>query len=418
MYSDVGMSCTMGNSNAYAARNCRCEHGIRVKQVPRDAERGKPVKALRQYLLPRCLEMVEDLGLMVNMETPSGNKEALDQFCLYLAGRFSGERAETTVIPMKESANALRVEWGMGPGRVLVLCHMDTVWPMGEIQKRPFRLEAGKAYGPGALDMKGGIVVALYALRALNKVCLSPCRQAVILFTPDEEVGGDASRALIDAEARHCDFVLVLEPGTPPRGALKTWRKGVGRFTIEIDGRASHAGADPRHGVSAIEELCHQVLRLHSMTGCQPGVTVNVGIVDGGTRSNVVAAKARAEVDVRVVTVEQGRSLTQEILNLKPANPASRIRVSGGMNWPPMERTEGTVALYRKACAIAQEMGFEVSEEGSGGCSDGNITAAMGIPTLDGLGAVGDGCHSTSEHVVVGKLPERAALLAGMLVSD
>jgi glutamate carboxypeptidase len=307
-----------------------------------------------------------------------------------------------------------------GPGRqpegrqVLLLGHIDTVWPVGTLAKRPFRVENGKAFGPGAYDMKAGLVVALWALRALAACGRRPPRPVTLLVNTDEEVGSRTSEAVIEAEARRSAAVLVLEPALPD-GAVKTWRKGVGRFRVEVVGRAAHAGAEPEKGVSAVEELACQILRLQELTDLETGTTVNVGVIGGGTRANVVAERAWAEVDVRVMTREEADRIQEVILGLRPVLPGAGLEISGGVGRLPMERNELTLALYAEAREVAARLGFDLPESGTGGASDGNITSALGVPTLDGLGAAGDGAHAEHEHVDVASLPPRAALLAGLI---
>jgi glutamate carboxypeptidase len=272
----------------------------------------------------------------------------------------------------------------------------------------------GKATGPGVNDMKSGIVIGLYALRALIETGQTPTHRLVYLLTADEEVGSPTSRALIESEARRSDYVLVLEPSRG--GPLTTWRKGVGRFDLEITGIASHSGVDPEKGVSAIEELAHQILKLHAMSDLAQGVTVNVGIVKGGNRVNVVAASAQAELDLRVMTAADGTRMEAAILGLAPALKGTTIQVRGGINRPPFEESPAGTALYQRVRRVGARLGLNLDKGGSGGGSDGNFAAALGVPTLDGLGAVGQGSHALSEHIVVDSLPQRAALLAELVL--
>jgi len=302
-----------------------------------------------------------------------------------------------------------------GDGRqVLLLGHIDTVWPVGTLAERPFRVEGARAYGPGAYDMKAGLVVALWALRALAACGRRPRRPVTLLVNTDEEVGSNSSEAVIEAEARRSAAVLVLEPALPD-GSVKTWRKGVGRLRVEVRGRAAHAGADPEKGVSAIGELAHQILRLHDLTDLETGTTVNVGVIGGGTRPNVVAERAWAEIDVRIMTREDAARVEKAVRGLEPVLPGARLEVTGGVERLPMERNEGALTLYAKAREVAGRLGFDLGETGTGGASDGNITSALGVPTLDGLGAAGDGAHAEREHVDLATLPLRAALLAGLI---
>jgi len=292
---------------------------------------------------------------------------------------------------------------------------MDTVWDIGTVAQRPVHIHDGRLYGPGAFDMKGGIVNVLWAIRALKAMNRMPARRITLLITSDEEVGSRSSRPIIEAEARMHDAVYVLEPAHPPQGALKTWRKGVGIYRLRVTGVSAHAGAAHEEGANAIEELAHQVLAIQRLTDYASGTTVNVGVVGGGTRSNVVPEHAWARIDARVMNEVEAERLDQALRGLRPQLKGTTLEVTGSINRPPMVRTPAGLALYQKAEAIAKELGFEVTETGTGGGSDGNFTAALGVPTLDGLGVMGDGGHAHHEHVIIASLPERAALLAGLL---
>jgi len=273
----------------------------------------------------------------------------------------------------------------------------------------------GKATGPGVNDMKAGIVIGLYALRALIETGQTPVHHLVYLLTSDEEIGSPTSRPLIESEARRSDYVLVLEPSRG--GSLTTWRKGVERFDLEITGIASHSGVDPEKGVSAIEEMAHQVLKLHAMSDLSRGITVNVGTVQGGSRVNVVADSAQAELDLRVMTTADGARMEAAILGLTPVLKGTTIRVTGGINRPPFEESPTGLALYERAREVGARLGLNLDRGGSGGGKDGNFTAALSVPTLDGLGAVGQGSHALSEHIAVDSLPQRAALLAELALN-
>lgn len=379
------------------------------------------MKQFYEQLRPETAAMVRTLRDMVERETPSDNKAALDRFAAYLVEQFQtvpGVRAE--ILPQAERGNHVRVRWGEDGGnengQILILCHFDTVWPLGEIERRPWREENGKLFGPGAFDMKGGIVQTLFALRTLAANGLQPKRPVTVLLNSDEEIGSHTSRPYIEEEARRSAATLVLEPAMPD-GAVKTWRKGVGGFEVKVTGVAAHAGADPEKGVSAIQELAQVILRLHAMTDLQAGTTLNVGVVRGGSRANVVAAEAVADVDLRVMTAAEGERVVREVLALRPVTPGAKLEITGGLNRPPMERKPGNVALYETARRLAAEVGIDLRESGTGGGSDGNFTAALGCPTLDGLGPLGDGSHSLGEHVIAAGLPERAALLAALLLA-
>lgn len=372
-------------------------------------------KEILSYLRSRQNEMVELLGKFTDTDSPSTDKPHTDRFANLVAGEWKALGANVTILPQEEYGNHVKAEWGTGDESILVLCHMDTVWDAGETKKRPFRVADGKAYGPGAYDMKTGIVQALFAVRALNELGLSPKKRIVVLHNSDEEIGSLSSRPIIEEEAKKSAAVLVLEPSVRG-GALKTWRKGVGRFTISIKGRASHAGADYEKGVSAIQEAAHQILFLHGLTNLEEGTTVNVGVARAGTRSNVVAEQAVLDVDIRVKTMEAAKEVVSKIQGLKPVDPRITISVEGGLNRPPMERNEKNLRLFRLAQAIGSEMGIELTESGTGGGSDGNFTSALGIPTLDGLGAVGDDGHAVTEYTLISSLPDRAAVIAGLML--
>ncbi len=368
------------------------------------------------FLRRRQADMVADLVRLVELESPSDDKASLDRLGEHLAGRLRELGAEVDVLEQDQAGNHLRARWGQGqPGGPLLLCHMDTVWDLGTVPQRPVRIEDGRLYGAGAFDMKGGIVNALWAVRSLAELGLMPQRRITLLITSDEETGSRTSRPVIEAEAPQHDSVFVLEPAHPPHGALKTWRKGVGLYRLKVTGVSAHAGAAHDEGVNAIEEMSHQVLAIQKLTDYAAGTTVNVGVIGGGTRSNVVPQEAWARIDVRVMDQAEAERLDQALCALGPHLAGAQVEVTGGINRPPMVRTEAGVALFRTAEAIASELGFEVTEAGTGGGSDGNFTAALGVPTLDGLGVTGDGGHALHEHVVISSLPERAALLAGLL---
>jgi glutamate carboxypeptidase len=369
------------------------------------------------YLRDHQAEMVALLGQVVEMESPTDDKASLDRLGAFLADHLRALGAEVEILRQPEAGDHVLARWGQGACGALLLCHMDTVWDLGTVAERPVRVDDGKLYGPGAFDMKGGIVNALWALRALRDLDLMPTLPVTLVINSDEETGTATSRSAIEAEALKHDVVFVLEPAQPPDGSLKTWRKGVGQFYISVTGLAAHAGADHEKGVNAIEELAHQIQTIQGFTDYGAGTTLNVGVVGGGTRSNVVPASAWAEVDLRVMSLEAAAQIEARMKDLKPRLSSTTLEVSGGVNRPPMVRTPEIAALYARAEALAAEMGFQITEAGSGGGSDGNFTAALGVPTLDGMGVVGDGGHALREYVVVSSMPERAALLAAMLRS-
>ncbi|HLG97506.1 MAG TPA: M20 family metallopeptidase [Bryobacteraceae bacterium] len=303
------------------------------------------------------------------------------------------------------------------PGDILALAHSDTVWPLGTLAQMPFRQGDGRLWGPGVLDMKSGIVFFLYAIRALRELDIPVARRVVLQVNADEEVGSESSRPLTEEAARRSAAVLVLEPGTGLEGKLKTARKGVGGYTVSVKGRASHAGVDFENGASAIVELARQLERIANFTDLKRGLTVNPGVISGGTRTNVVAAEARAEVDIRVARLKDAPALDKKFRGLRPFDKRCSIQVEGGLNRPPMERTPAIGRLFAKARALAKSLGVELEESATGGGSDGNFTAALGVPTLDGLGGVGEGAHALNESILIDRIADRTALLA-LLVSS
>ena len=372
------------------------------------------MKELLHILQKRQGEMLSSLERLVKAESPSNSRELVNKSSELVEQLFAQHldiRAEK--ILQSQVGDHLKLTYGQGVDQILVLAHLDTVWDVGRL---PFRIEGNRAYGPGILDMKGGIIQSLWAVKALRELGVRLNKRIVFLITSDEEIGSPTSRAYIEAEALKSKVVLVAEPPEAKTGALKTGRKGVGIFVVKAQGIATHAGNNHAQGVSAIEELAHQILKLHRLTDYEKGTTLNVGVIKGGTRSNVVAAEAEAEVDVRVATVAEGKRLEQAIIGLEPKLKGSSLVVTGEMNRPPLERTAAIGALYGIARNIADSLGFELGEASVGGGSDGNFTAALGIPTLDGLGCIGDGAHAENEHIEIDKLAERAALFANLLV--
>lgn len=362
-------------------------------------------------------DMVALLKRLVEMESPTDDKPALDRLGAFLTGEIQGLGGQVEVLAQSQAGNHILGRWGADPGGALLLCHMDTVWQLGALAERPIRVEGDRLHGPGAFDMKGGIANALWAMRALHALDLQPERRVTLLLTSDEETGSLTSRPIIEAEAQEHDVVFVLEPAQPPHGSIKTWRKGVGMYRIDVTGRSAHAGADHEKGINAIEELAHQILLIQNLTDYAAGTTLNVGVVEGGTRSNVVPERASAQVDLRVMNTEESLRVDRQLHGLRPHLDGTTLEVSGGINRPPLVRTPEIAALYVHATELAADMGFSLTEAGSGGGSDGNFTAALGIPTLDGMGVVGDGAHAAHEHVLVTSMPERAALLAAILRS-
>jgi glutamate carboxypeptidase len=378
------------------------------------------MRHLLKDLRTREAAMVRLLGQFVRAESPSDSKAAVDRCARLVAAEWRKRGARVEFLPQKHRGDHLRVELpgaDRRAGQILLLGHLDTVHGIGSLAKMPFRVARGRAWGPGTFDMKAGHVIALFAVDALRRARLVPRHRIVGLFTTDEEIGSETSRALIEREARRSDAVLVLEPGSGLAGKLKTARKGVGDIELIVTGRAAHAGINPEDGVNAVHELALQIARVAKFNDPRRGITVNADIVEGGTRSNVIADRARAVVDLRIVRLADAKPLERKFRALRPILPGAKLEVRGGINRPPMERSAGVIALYRKAQQVAAELGLPIDESSTGGGSDGNFTAALGIPTLDGLGPVGEGAHAPNENVVIARLPERAALLAGLLAS-
>ncbi len=300
-------------------------------------------------------------------------------------------------------------------GLVLGLGHTDTVYPLGILQQMPWREAEGRYWGPGVLDMKAGLAFFVFAVRTLRALQIPVRRSVKLLLVSEEEVGSPSSRPLTEKTAAGAQAVLVLEPGTGLEGKLKTARKGIGRYHVTITGHAAHAGVDFAQGASAIVELAHQLQRIAAFTDLARGTTVNPGVIHGGTRSNVIAAEAGAEVDVRVVRLRDFDKLDRRLRTLKPVNRRCQITITGGLNRPPMERTRAIAELFAQAKKLARELGVEVDESSTGGGSDGNFTAALGVPTLDGLGAVGAGAHAPHESILIDRIADRTALLAKLL---
>lgn len=366
------------------------------------------------HLLTRQESMVQMLRELVHLESPSDDRQAVNQVAERMAAAFEQLGGRSERLAQIAFGDHLRVEWGAGEGQILLLGHMDTVWPVGEIDERPFEVEGRRATGPGIFDMKGGLVVGVYALAALHDLGLAPRQRLVFVLNSDEEWGSPTSRSLIEEEGRRSEAVLVLEPSR--EGALVIWRKGVGRFEMEVQGMASHAGAAHERGVSAVEELARQVLDLEAMTDYGRGTTVNVGVVQGGSKVNVRPASAWAEIDVRVTTADEGERMTRAILGQRPHNREATLVVSGRMNRPPWEVSPQSSELFERARRVGKRLGMDLEPAGTGGASDGNFTAALGIPTLDGLGVVGNDAHALNEWVDLSSLPHRAALLAELLL--
>lgn len=377
--------------------------------------------------------LLDEIKQLVEIESPSTNKAAVDRMGSVLKQKLAALGCSIEVVSNTSYGDCIIGRWGAtkehgavddkaprspieGDRRpLLILCHMDTVWPVGTLDKRPYRVEVGKAYGPGIFDMKSGIGFSVFALQLLQQVGRAPRRPLVYLLTTDEEVGSPTSRGIIEQYARTCAATLCFEPSTPHTGAVKTERSGWGRFEMRIMGKAAHAGAAHQQGINALEELARQILDLHALTDYNKGVTVTVCMAQGGTRPNVIPDESTATIDLRARSPETLADLTHRLATRVPHMSGARIEVTGGINRPPLVRTSQLVALFKHAQRVAEELGFGLEEEGTGGVSDGNFTAAVGCPTLDGVGGFGDGAHALHEHVVIDELPRRCALVARLL---
>jgi glutamate carboxypeptidase len=371
-----------------------------------------------RYFEARQEEIVETIRELVTIESPSDNKLAADRMGALLAARFETLGGRAHVHRAEDFGDSVQIDF---PGRekirpVLLLGHFDTVYPLGTLATMPCRIADGRLYGPGVLDMKSGIALMLCAIEALQAWHAGLPRPVRVFLVSDEEVGSYSSRKITEASAKESAGVLVLEPAGP-RGAVKTARKGVGEYILNVKGVAAHAGLDPGKGHSAIVELARQITAVSKMNDLRRGLSVNPGVIRGGTRTNVIAAEATVEIDVRIKNAKQAATLDRKFRALRPFDKHCKFIIEGGVNRLPMERTKGVVALYRKAQAIAKHIDWKLEEAAVGGGSDGNFTAGMGIPTLDGMGGVGGGAHAVHEHIVISELPRRALLLAGMIES-
>lgn len=371
------------------------------------------------FVQQRVEPLIAFLRELVECESPSDDPAAVRRCQELFAARVADVASAKLVSCGPGRGPALRVDFRLpGPRRklpegLLVLGHNDTVWPAGTLAAMPFRRAEGRLWGPGVLDMKGGLAFFVFAMRALIELDL-PVRRAVRLWiVPDEETGSHGSRALTEKLALASKAVLVVEPGTGLEGKLKTARKGIGSYTLRVTGRASHSGVDFAAGASAIVELAYQVQRIAALTDLKRGITLNPGLIRGGSRVNVVAAEAEAEIDLRAARLRDAAAVERKLRALRPADRRCALHLRGGLNRPPMERTAGVVQLFRTARALAkQHLGLVIEESSTGGGSDGNFTAALGVPTLDGIGAVGEGAHAPHESILEDRIADRTALLA------
>jgi glutamate carboxypeptidase len=369
------------------------------------------------YFSQHLDRMVDTVRELVEIESPSDNKPAVDRIATFLAPRFEALGGRTRLHPGSDFGSSLQIDFSGTAARrpVLLLGHYDTVYPLGTLARMPCEIDSGRLRGPGVLDMKSGIALMLHAIEALQAWHGALPRPVTVFLVSDEEVGSHSSRKVTEALAKESAGVLVLEPAAGRRGAVKTARKGVGEYRLRVKGVAAHAGLDPGKGHSAILELARQIAVVAKLNNLRQGVSVNPGVIQGGTRTNVIAAEASAGIDVRIKSTKQASGLDRKLRSLKPFDKHCQLEMTGGINRLPMERTAGVAALYKKARAIAHEVGWKLEEAAVGGGSDGNFTAGMGIPTLDGMGGVGEGAHAMHEFILISELPRRALLLAGMI---
>ncbi len=367
--------------------------------------------------------MLSLLRRLVELESPSTEKSAVDRVSKLVARECARRGANVRLLRRSRRGDLVRAVFNPAgksvstSKQILVLGHLDTVYPLGALPRMPFRVSAGRAFGPGIYDMKAGVVMALFAMDALRAARIPLIRRVVFLWSTDEEIGSHAARAEIERQARRSDAVLVLEPSLGLQGRLKTARKGVGELELIVTGKCAHAGVNPESGINAVHELALQMARLASWSDSRRGLTVQPTVVSGGAFSNVIPASASCRVDIRFTHAKDARVLEQRLRHLKPILKGARLEIRGGIDRPPLERTPGVRKLFGHAEKIGRILGLHLEECSTGGGSDGNFTAALGIPTLDGLGAVGEGAHSPKESIVLRALPERTALLAGLLAT-
>jgi len=386
---------------------------VRVSS-PQSEEAERVLQAVQR----REPQLIERIGELVAVESPSNSKAGVDQAQSLFATWAAAAGGKVRRYRHKDFGDSVSVTFRPNQSRepaIMLLGHLDTVWELGTLARMPWRVTRDRISGPGVLDMKAGVVMALTAIESLSELGLLK-RPVTVLLHGDEEVGSPASRSLTEELARKVESVYVLEPAQGESGAYKTARKAVGLYRLSVTGKAAHSGVDFEQGQSAILELARQIQVLQEHTDLARGITVNPGVIGGGTGSNVIAAEAWMEIDVRVARMRDVAKVDRSLRAMKPVNKACKVAVSGGMNRPPMERTPGTVSLFRRAQQMAELLRIPLDEAATGGGSDGNFTSALGIPTLDGMGAVGAGAHAAHEHIVRKHLVPRTALLAAMLL--
>lgn len=390
---------------------------FRIHQCHREPLLYQPVHSFLSQATEKQEQTITLIRSLVECESPSDNPAAVNSLNDLLI-ESTRELATARLIRNNRFGHHLHLEFKLPhrrqPTQVLALGHSDTVWELGTLQTMPFRRAANRLSGPGVLDMKAGIAFFITAMQILRDTDIALPNRMVMLIVSDEEVGSPTSRPHTEAEAKKSKHVFVLEPGTGLTGKLKTARKGVGDYHLHITGRAAHAGVDFENGASAILEAARQIQRLATLTNLGQGTTVNPGVIHGGTRTNVIAAEATVDIDIRVTRLRNAQALDKKLRALKPFDKRCNLEIKGGLNRPPMERTKAIARLFAQASQIGKDIGINLEESATGGGSDGNFTAALGIPTLDGLGAVGEGAHAPNESILLNRLPDRVALLASL----
>jgi len=384
----------------------------------------RAAQQIHELLKARQVEIETFIRALVETESPSGDEagsRAVVDLLAEAAGRLDCV-SDIKRVDVPDFGHHVVIEAfaaQRSEGQILVVGHTDTVHARGSVEARPWRTEAGKIYGPGIFDMKANCALIIEVLRAMTELKISPRCGITVALTCDEEVGSFSGWPLIEETTKIANtrYAFVMEPPASG-GRVKTGRKGTGIFAMKVEGKAAHAGLEPEKGASAILELARQTERLHAINGSGSGITINVGVVRGGTRSNVVAAEAEAEIDVRFSTEAESRELERMLSSVSPIDERTKVFVSGGINRPPLERTPAVIELFEKARAIAAQLDFELGDAQVGGASDGNFIAALGIPVLDGLGISGDGAHAVHEHIEADDIARRGALIGGLLVSN
>jgi len=376
---------------------------------------------LLEWARKRQPEVVDFIRQLVECESPSDSPPDLRRFNELFADSIQAEascQTKQTHLLCKFRLPGRVTKQSQKQSQILALGHSDTVWPLGTLQTMPFRRAEGRLWGPGVLDMKAGLAMFVFAMRALRELDIPVRRHVVLQINSDEETGSKTSRTLTERNAKQSQSVLVLEPGTGLTGKLKTARKGIGDYRLTVRGVAAHAGVDFEKGASAVIELAKQIERIAAFTDLRRGITVNPGVVSGGTRSNVIAEYAEAHIDIRLPRMRDFAPLDRKFHTLKPFDKRCSLEITGGLNRPPLERTKGVIELFRLARKLAKELGVDLEESSTGGGSDGNFTAALGVPTLDGLGAVGEGAHAAHESILEHRIADRIALLAKLISAE